>query len=679
MQKTKQRNMVVTSALPYANGPIHIGHLLEYIQTDIWVRFQRLVGNEVTYVCADDAHGTPIMLHAEKLSITPEKLIADIKQQHQLDFSGFFVEFSHYHSTHSKENQQLCEQIYTALVKGNHISKRTIEQFYDTKRQIFLPDRFIKGICPKCGSEEQYGDGCDKCNATYAPIELLEPVSVLSNSTPVLKKTDHLFFKLPNFKEELQTFIHSGVLKTEVSNKLSEWFDEGLQEWDISRDRPYFGFEIPGEKDKFFYVWLDAPIGYFASLKALCDEQNRDFESIINPDSNIELFHFIGKDIIYFHALFWPALLKAANMRLPNGIYVHGFVTVNGEKMSKSRGTFISAASYLNHLPAEYLRYYFASKLSDRIEDIDINLDDFVARVNSDLVGKIVNIASRSAKIITDRFDGMLADAIHCSDTQQHFTQQGQTIKQDFEQRKFSSVIRTIVQLADKANQYIDKEKPWISIKNPDRKEHAQLVATQAINLFRLLILYLKPVLPETAKKTEQFLNIDPLMWSHIEQPVLGRAINPYQPMMQRVNSKQMKNLVEENKETLQPKATEKKSEATPKMAPEKTECISVDDFSKIKLKVGKIQQADYVAGADKLLKLIVDVGGIEKQIFAGIRATYQPEALIGRLVVVLVNLKPRKMRFGVSEAMVLAASDQQGKPYLVSPDEGSTAGMDIK
>jgi|TARA_B110000046_G_scaffold122187_1_gene128852 methionyl-tRNA synthetase len=546
-----QRKILVTSALPYANGSIHLGHLVEYIQTDIWVRFQKMQGHECHYVCADDAHGTPIMLRAQSEGITPETLIANIAKEHQTDFKDFSIGFDNFHSTHSDENKALAQQIYLANREAGHITTRTISQAYDPEKEMFLPDRFIKGECPKCGANDQYGDNCEVCGATYAPTDLINPISAVSGATPITKESEHYFFKLANFESALKSWTTGGHLQDEVSNKLDEWLESGLRDWDISRDAPYFGFEIPDAPDKFFYVWLDAPIGYLASFKHYCERTGVDFDEYMKPDSTTEMVHFIGKDIIYFHALFWPAMLQGANFRLPNNIYAHGFLTVDGKKMSKSRGTFINARTYLNYLNPEYLRYYYAAKLSSGIEDIDLNLEDFQNRINSDLVGKVINIASRCAGFINKGFEGKLSSSLSEPILFKEFVDKSTAIADKMENREFGHAMREIIGLADKANQYIDEKKPWTLAKEEGQEQQVQDICTMGINLFRVLIIYLKPVLPETAKQAETFLNISPLQWADIPNPILSQDINKFKPLMTRVESEKIQSIQEDSIETM--------------------------------------------------------------------------------------------------------------------------------
>ncbi len=680
-----KRDILVTSALPYANGPIHIGHLVEYIQTDIWARFQKMRGHNCYYVCADDAHGTPIMLRARQEGITPEALIARIALEHQADFAAFRIGFDNYHSTHSPENQYCANLIYERNRDAGHIAKRTITQAYDPVEQMFLPDRFIKGECPKCGAADQYGDNCEACGASYSPAELKNPRSAVSGAVPEQRESDHYFFKLADFEDMLRAWTRGGALQKEIANKLDEWFEAGLQEWDISRDAPYFGFEIPDHPGKFFYVWLDAPIGYMASFKNLCDRTpGLDFDHFWRADSTTELYNFIGKDIIYFHALFWPAMLHGAGFRPPTAVLAHGFLTVDGQKMSKSRGTFIRARTYLDHLNPEYLRYYFAAKLGPTVEDIDLNLEDFTLRVNSDLVGKVVNIGSRCAGFITKRFAGRLADDLMDVALFEDFTAAGASIAEAYERREFSRATREIMALADRANQWIDERAPWVVAKDPAREAELQAICSQGLNLFRLLIGYLRPVLPGTAAGAEAFLRITALTWADLDRPLLGHVIGEFTPLMTRVDPKQIQAMLAASKEDLaardvkKTKPHETRSEGHLVRDPI-ADPIEYADFAKVDLRVALIQAASPVEGSDKLIKLQLDLGGETRQVFAGIRTAYDPQALEGRLTVMVANLAPRKMRFGVSEGMVLAAGPGGGDIFLLTPDSGAEPGMRIK
>lgn len=673
---SKKRNILVTNALPYANGPLHLGHLVGYIQADIWVRLQKMLGNRCLYLCGSDSHGTPIMIQAEKMGITPEALIKDMQASHEADFREFNIDFDNYYTTHSPENRELVETIYTRHLHHGNIVKKNIKQLFDPVKQMFLPDRYIKGECPRCKAKDQYGDNCEACGATYLPTDLINPYSTLSGEKPIEKETEHCFFKLQNYTDFLQAWTRDNHLQPEVCNKLDEWFKAGLREWDITRDAPYFGFDIPGEKNKYFYVWLDAPVGYIASFKHLC---NRDtsisFDEYWGKDSTAELYHFIGKDIIYFHALFWPAMLHGADFRTPTAIFANGFLTVNGQKMSKSRGTFIKARTYLNILNPEYLRYYFAAKLNERSEDLDLNLEDFIQRVNSDLVGKFINIASRCAGFITKHFDGKLATT--CDDQAMYhaFAKTGDEIAAHFNDMHYSHAIRLIMSLADKANLYIDEQKPWQMAKDPNQHAQVQSVCTMGLNLFRLLMIFLKPVLPQTATQVEDFLQIKPLTWADKETPLLNHTIKPFKPLIQRIDPNQIEALTMAAQDDLT-----QSTPATAKPATNETSTISIDDFNKIDLRVAKVTAAESVPEADKLLRLTVDIGGESRQIFAGIKKDIEPEQLLGRHVIVVANLAPRKMRFGESQGMMLAASGPEGKGiWLVGPDDGAMPGMRVK
>ena len=675
----KSRHLLVTSALPYANGSIHLGHLVEYIQTDIWVRFQKMQGHEAIYVCADDAHGTPIMLRAQNEGITPEALIARTDQEHRADFADFHVGFDNYHSTHSEENRELAETIYHRLKDAGHIHSRTIKQAYDPVKEMFLPDRFIKGECPRCGTADQYGDNCETCGATYSPTELKNPVSVISGATPIEKESEHFFFKLGDFEAMLQTWTQGKHTQPEIANKLNEWFEAGLQDWDISRDAPYFGFEIPDAPGKYFYVWLDAPIGYMASFKQYCDRNNLDFDTWWGKDSQHEVFHFIGKDIAYFHTLFWPAMLAGSGFRTPTAVFCHGFLTVNGQKMSKSRGTFITARTYLEQLNPEYLRYYFAAKLGNGIDDIDLNLEDFQQRVNSDLVGKVVNIASRCAGFINKKFDGHLPGEVAEPELYDKFVEASDRIAALYENREFSHAVREIMALADLANQYIDTQKPWVLAKEAGKAQQVQDVCGMGLNLFRVLITYLKPVLPKLAEASEAFLNIQPLVWQDVHTPLSNHTINKFKPLMTRVEKDKVDAMVDASKENLQ--ATQSASQqisADSKIEPIADQ-IEFDDFAKLDLRIARIVKAEHVEGADKLLQLTLDIGNETRNVFAGIKSAYQPEDLEGKLTVMVANLKPRKMRFGVSEGMVLAAGPGGKDLWVLNPDEGAQPGMRVK
>lgn len=678
MKLSSDRNILVTSALPYANGPIHLGHLVEYIQTDIWVRFQKQRGMRCFYVCADDTHGTPIMLKAQSEGIAPEVLIDRVGKEHRSDFAEFQIAFDHYHSTHSDENRYYSTLIYERLREKGCIQSRTIIQAFDPVKQMFLPDRFIKGECPRCGAADQYGDNCEVCSATYAPTELKNAVSVVSGEKPIEKESLHYFFDLPSFRLMLKEWTQGGHLQREVSNKMNEWLDGDLQQWDISRDAPYFGFEIPDAPGKFFYVWLDAPIGYMASFKALCENHGLDFGEFWNPDSHAEIYHFIGKDIIYFHSLFWPAVLTGADFRKPTAIFAHGFLTVNGEKMSKSRGTFIKARTYLEHLNPEYLRYYFAAKLGNGVDDIDLNFDDFTQRVNSDLVGKVINIASRCSGFLYKQFSSTLSAECAEPELFQEFIEPNLRIAACYENREFGKAMREIMLLADRANRYIDEKKPWLIAKAANSEQELQAVCSLGINLFRVLIAYLKPVLPHLAQKVELFLNCDPLAWPDAMQPLTRHSIAKYEALMTRADKSAIDAMIEASKEDLAP--TKGSAQNPPSSEIEAlAETIEYSDFAKIDLRIARIVKAAPVEGADKLLQLTVDLGFETRNIFAGIKSAYKPDQLENQLTVVVANLQPKKMRFGLSEGMVLAAGPGGKNIWLLHPDTGAAPGMKIK
>jgi len=663
----KPRKILVTSALPYANGSIHMGHMIEYVQTDIWVRFQKLRGHFCTYVCATDSHGTPIMIKARELGVSPEELTQRLSAEFVRDFADFGVAFDNYHTTHSAENEALTIEMYEALKAKGDIYTKTIEQAYDEKEGMFLPDRFVRGTCPFCKTEDQYGDACENCSNTYSPADLIDPISVLSGSTPVTRESEHYFFKLSEYGDILEAWMKSANLDKSVRAKLNEWFETGLQDWDISRDAPYFGFRIPDTEDKYFYVWLDAPVGYPASFRNLCDRRDDlDFDEYWRPGHDTEVYHFIGKDIMYFHMLFWPAVLDGAGFRTPTSVLAHGFLTVNGQKMSKSRGTFITARTYLDNLDPNYLRYYYAAKLGPTVEDIDLNLEDFTARVNSDLVGKLVNIASRCAGFINKRFDNILADKLADEGLFAEITEASEQIAEHYEKREFSKAMRTIMTLADKANRYIDEHKPWVMIKDEAQLENVQAVCTQGINLFRSLMIYLAPVLPDLADKARGFLGDEQWQWSDASTPLLGASIRKFKPLLTRIEPDKVAKMVEQSK-TLD--AAVEADDDT----------ISIDDFTKVDLRIARIEKAEPVEGADKLLALTLNVGGSSRSVFAGIKAAYDPESLVGKHVVVVANLAPRKMRFGVSEGMVLAAGPGGEDIFLLSPDDGAEPGMRVK
>lgn len=695
------REILVTSALPYANGHIHLGHLVEYIQTDIWVRAMKAQGHQVTYVCADDAHGTAIMLKAEANGVTPEEQIASVKASHEADFAKFLINFDNYHSTHSEENREFSELIYRRLNSAGHISTKDVKQLFDPEKQLFLADRFVKGTCPECGALDQYGDNCEVCGTTYDATDLKDPHSTLSDATPILKTSKHYFFDLPEFEQFLKDWTRSdNRLQVSVANKLQEWFDAGLTSWDISRDAPYFGFQIPDtpsdEPDKYFYVWLDAPVGYMASFKNLCDkregtDQALDFDRywLQENENKTEVYHFIGKDIVYFHALFWPAMLAGSEFRTPTGVFAHGFLMVNGEKMSKSRGTFIKAETYAEHLHPEYLRYYFASKLSDKVEDINLDLEDFMQKVNSDLVGKVVNIASRSAGFLVKKYDGMLSEVCVESELLEDITKTGDEIAAAYENREFSRAMRLIMQCADKANEYIDGKKPWSLAKQEGSEQEVQDVCSVAINIFRQLMVYLAPVLPELTANAKEFLNIEDLSFASRNQWLLGHKINKFKPLMQRIEEKDVAAMVEDSKASLtqadattantDSKSDDKTAAANTQPAEkadtdtnaEQTDYIGIEDFGKVEMKVAYVLACNYVEGADKLLQFTLDVGEDKpRNVFSGIRKFYEPEQLLDKKVICVTNLAPRKMKFGISEGMVLSTGNPKTQLTVVTlPD----------
>ena len=678
-----QRKILVTSALPYANGSIHLGHMLEHIQTDIWVRFQKMRGHLCTAVCADDAHGTAIMIKAAQNGITSEQLIDGVRQEHMSDFNDFLIGYDNYHSTHSEENREISNSIYTALRDNGKIAVRSIVQAYDPEKEMFLADRFIKGTCPKCKAEDQYGDNCEVCSATYTPMEMIDPRSVYSGATPIEKESEHYFFKLPDFQDFLAKWTRSGTLQDQVANKLAEWLDSGLQEWDISRDAPYFGFEIPDAPGKYFYVWLDAPIGYMASFKNLCDRTPElNFDDYWGKDSDAELYHFIGKDIINFHALFWPAMLDCAGYRTPTGVNAHGYVTVNGTKMSKSRGTFIKARTYLNHLDPQYLRYYFAAKLNASVDDIDLNLEDFIQRVNSDVVGKVVNIASRTASFINKKFDGQLASTVSEQEMIQSFIDAGDGIAESFEKREYGKAVREIMRLADVANTYIADQAPWVLAKDEATLPKVQEVCSVALNLFSILATYLKPVMPNLVADAEAFLNKE-LTWDNRSELLFGQQVNKFKALMGRIEQKQIDAMIEEGRLEAEADAaakaeSEPKQEAT-ELSKEPLEAeINFDDFAKVDLRIALIAKAEHVEKANKLLKLTLDIGGETRTVFSGIKSAYKPEDLEGKLTVMVANLAPRKMKFGLSEGMVLAAGPGGDEIYLLEPHAGAKPGQRV-
>jgi methionyl-tRNA synthetase len=660
------RRILVTSALPYANGPTHLGHMTEVIQCDIWVRYMKLAGHDCLYVCADDTHGTPIMLKAQSEGITPEVLIGRVGAERRSDFAAFGIGFDNYYTTHSDENRRLTVRMYQALSAAGHITRRSVRQAYDQKAGMFLPDRYVKGTCPICRTPDQYGDSCENCSGTYTPLDLIDPVSVVSGTTPVARESEHIFFRLGDFEPMLRQWTRSGALQPEVANKLDEWFDAGLRDWDVSRDAPYFGFEIPDAPGKYFYVWLDAPVGYMASFDNLCRRRGLSFDDYWSPGSTAELHHFIGKDILYFHSLFWPATLEGAGFRKPTAVHAHGFLTVNGEKMSKSRGTFVTAGRYLAVLPPEYFRYFLAAKLGPGLVDVDLNFEEFATRINAELVGKLVNIASRCASFIHRGHGGRLAGELPDPALYREFVDAGIGIAEAWESLEYAAAVREIMALADRANLYIDRHKPWLAAKDPERAAEVQAVCTQGLNLFRVLMVFLKPVLPKIAASAEAFLGAPVARWRDIDEPLIGTAIAEYQALATRVDPAALQKLVET------PMTVEEKPAATAEPA-----SISAEEFARIDLRVARIEAAALVAGADRLLQLTVDLGGGRRTIFAGIRSAYQPEQLVGRHVVVVANMKPRKLRFGVSEGMVLAASGDSVL-FLIGPDAGATAGMKV-
>ncbi len=695
---TSPRRILVTSALPYANGPIHLGYLLEAVQTDIWVRFQKQRGHECHYVCADDTHGTPIMLKAQAEGISAVELIERVNREHRRDLADMLIEFDNYGSTHAPENEALCDRLYLALRSAGFIERRSISQAYDERANMFLPDRYVKGICPNCGTADQYGDSCESCGATYTPADLKNPVSVVSNTQPVWRESEHYFFRLSAFEANLKAWVSSGAVQESVARKLEEWFSQGLKDWDISRDAPYFGFEIPDAPGKFFYVWFDAPIGYLASFTQLCARTALQFEDFFALGAATELHHFIGKDILYFHALFWPAVLEGAGLRRPTAVHAHGFVTINGQKMSKSRGTFITARRYLESFPPEYLRYYFAAKLGPGIDDLDMNLAEFTTRLNSDIVGKLVNIASRCAGFISRGTQGRLSPGLAEPALQARFVAAGESIAAAYERLDYAGAVREIMELCDEANQYIDQRKPWSLAKDPGNAAAVQSICTQGLNLYRILAIYLKPILPLIAAKSEQFFDEPAWAWADAARPLLGTIIRPYEPLATRLDPKRVLALVDPvgatppaaapptasttnaaitpSAESTPPaKSTSSAADTAPSAAP-----ISIEEFARVDLRVGEILAARAVEGSDKLLHLRVGLGELgERDIFAGIRAAYDPAKLVGRLIVVVANLAPRKMRFGTSAGMALAAGPGGADLFLLAPDSGAAAGMRVK
>jgi len=682
---SQRRRILVTSALPYANGPLHVGHILETVLTDIWVRFQKLRGHECYYVCADDTHGTPIMLKAQSEGITPEQLIARVHAEHERDLTDMLIGMDNFGSTHSAENKTLCDRMYLILRDAGYIDRRSVRQAYDDRAKMFLPDRYVKGVCPVCATPDQYGDVCENCSSTYTPADLINPFSVVTGTTPVWRESEHYFFKLSAFEKDLKTWIGSGAVQESTARKLEEWFSQGLRDWDISRDAPYFGLEIPDAPGKYFYVWFDAPIGYLASFTQLCARTNLKFDDFFSPDSDAELHHFIGKDILYFHTLFWPAVLQASRMRRPTAVHVHGFLTVNNQKMSKSRGTFITARRYLQNFPAEYLRYYFAAKLGSGVDDMDLNLDEFATRLNSEIVGKLVNIASRCAGFITRTSASQLAAHLADPELYEQFVAAGDGIAKSYEARDTAAAVRDIMALCDRANQYVDSRKPWMLSKDAKNAAEVQSVCTQALNLFRVLMIYLEPILPTMAARACAFFREPGWTWNSATMPLLGSTISAYEPLAVRLDPKAVAKLVEPETPASPagaPLVNGGASDTATLAAAKSVEgnLISIDDFLRVDLRVAKILAAEFITGADKLLKLRLDVGELgEREIFAGIRAAYDPATLVGRLIVVVANLEPRKMRFGTSEGMMLAAGPGGKDIFALSPDSGATPGMRVK
>ena len=673
------RKIVVTSALPYANCPIHIGHLVEYLQTDIWVRFQKMCGNQCLYFCADDTHGTPVMISARTEQISPEELIERMHKEHKTDFDGFFVEFDNYYTTHSPENKYFSELIFNSLNEAGSIVKRNVQQAYCENCKMSLPDRYIHGTCPRCGAEDQYGDSCEACSGTHRPTELINPRCATCSTEPTLQTSEHYFFKVADYEQQLKDLIAAGYTQKSVANKLDEWFKIGLKDWDISRDGPYFGFKIPGEENKFFYVWLDAPIGYMASAKNYCDKNELDFDKLWNSDE-YELYHFIGKDIMYFHALFFPAMLMGAGFKPANKIFVHGFLTVNGEKMSKSRGTFIKASTYRKLLNPEYLRYYYASKLTAGIEDIDLNTTDFINKINSNLVGKLANLASRSGPMLTKKLNSQLGQLDRQGkELINKLSAAKDQIIRDYEQLNYAAVVRTIIALADEANRYVEQNQPWVTVKTDLEKTRTTLTAV--INAVKILTIYLKPILPRYAEKVEKFLNVDKLKFADVETILANHKINDFERLVERIDEKQVNAMIEESKETKvrEPLTTNPTEPISP-------EC-TIDDFGKIDLRVAKVVKAETVEGADKLLRLQLDVGppascqrqeGGQKSVLAAIAQAYKPDELTGKIVIYLANLKPRKMKFGLSEGMILAAGTGGKDIFMLSADDGVKPGQRV-
>jgi methionyl-tRNA synthetase len=663
------RKIVVTSALPYANGPIHIGHLVEYLQTDIWVRFQKICGNQCLYFCADDAHGTPVMISARTAGISPEELIGRMNREHKADFDGFHIEFDNYYTTHSQENRQFSETIYARLKEAGSIAKRSVEQAYCEKCGMWLPDRYIRGTCPRCSAQDQYGDSCEVCSGTHRPTELIDPRCATCGTTPVRRESDHYFLKIADYEGRLKELIAKGYVRESAARKRDEWFTAGLRDWDISRDGPYFGFKIPGEEDKYFYVWLDAPIGYMASTRNYCERNGLDFDQVWNS-SEYELYHFIGKDIMYFHALYWPAMLMEGGFKTANKLFIHGFLTVNGEKMSKSRGTFIKAATYLKFLDPEYLRYYYASKLTDSIDDIDLSIEDFVNKTNSDLVGKFANLASRSGPMLTKKLDSLLGRLDEQGSALiKKLAAAKEGIVRDYENLNFAAAVRAIVALADEANRYVERNQPWVTVKTDLEKTRTTLTAV--INAVRILTIYLKPILPDFAQKVEKFLNVGELTFADIETVLQNHRISKFERLMERIDKSEVNAMIDQSKES---------QAGTPASGPAeaiKPEC-TIEDFAKVDLRIAKVMKAESVEGADKLLRLQLDVGGIQKTCMAAVAQAYKPQDLAGKIVVYLANLKPRQMRFGLSEGMILAAGTGGKDIYMLSVDSGAKPGQRV-
>ncbi len=669
------RTIVVTSALPYANGPIHIGHLVEYIQTDIWVRFHKMCGDRCYYFCADDTHGTPIMISARNAGISPEQLIAQVHQEHTADFDRFHIRFDNYYTTHSPENKAFSELIFHRLNEAGSIVKREVEQTYCEKDKMPLPDRYVRGTCPRCGAPDQYGDSCEVCGSAYRTVDLLDPHCALCGTTPVFRASEHYFFKLSDYERPLKELFAAGYTQKSVANKLEEWFQAGLRDWDISRDGPYFGFKIPGEDDKYFYVWLDAPIGYMASAQNYCDRHGLNFDELWNSQAN-ELYHFIGKDIMYFHALFWPAMLIGSGFKTANKLFVHGFLTINGEKMSKSRGTFIKASTCAKYLDPEFLRYYYASKLTDAVEDIDLGIQDFISRTNADLVGKYANLASRSGPMLTRQLQGRLGTLDEAGrQLLGRLTAAREQIVRDYEGLDYAAAVRTISALADDANRYVEQKQPWGTIKTDP--EQTRTTLTAVLNAAKILTIYLKPILPVFAQKVEKFLGVDELSFADIDGTLENRSIGAFERLFERIDEEQVTAMVEESKESQAPKPATPAPPQPAGVEAFKPEC-TIDDFAKIDLRVARVISAERVTGADRLLRLVLDVGTVQRTVMAGIATAYQPEALVGKMVIYFANLKPRQMKFGLSEGMILAAGSGGKDIFMLSVDPGAQPGQKI-